>query len=96
VEKLVVDFAELRGLAGGIDKRIDAIGRLLDDLDAKVTALTELWDGAASEGFRRTQAEWMAAAQDLRVRLAGIRDLVITAHDNHATAVRTNTAMWRI
>ncbi|MFL6140433.1 MAG: WXG100 family type VII secretion target [Labedaea sp.] len=96
MDGLVVDFASLRALAVGIDRRIENMTALLDDLDKKVAALTELWEGASAAGFRRTQAEWFAATEDLRVRLAGIRDLVITAHNNHAGAVRANTSMWRV
>jgi WXG100 family type VII secretion target len=96
VEQLFVNFAELRGLAGGIDRQLEEIEALLDNLGKQIAALTELWDGAAAEGFRRTQADWFAAAGDLRVRLASLREMVVTAHDNHAGAVRTNTQMWRV
>jgi WXG100 family type VII secretion target len=96
MDELVVDFAALRSLASGIDRRIEEIKALLDDLGRQVSALTDLWDGAASDGFRRAQADWFAAADDLRVRLADLRDMVLTAHDNHADAVRTNTLMWRV
>jgi WXG100 family type VII secretion target len=96
VNRLVVDFSELRSLAVGIDKQVEDIEGLLDNLGKQVAALTELWDGAAADGFRRTQADWFTAADDLRVRLAGLRDMVVTAHDNHAGAVRANTRMWRV
>ena len=75
---------------------IDEAEGLLSDLTRRIQALTKQWEGAASDGFHRTQADWFAAAEDLRIRLEGIRDLVVTAHDNHASAVRTNTAMWRV
>ena len=96
MHELVVDFAGLRSLASGIGTVIDEIERLLDELGQQVRDLTGLWEGAASDGFRRTQADWLAAAGDLHVRLCAVRDLVVTAHDNHATAVRANTAMWRV
>lgn len=96
MDGLVVDFAALRSLAVGIDRRISDIEGLLDDLNKKVAGLTELWDGASAEGFRRTQAEWFAAAEDLRTQLAGLRDMVVTAHNNHAGAVRANTSVWRV
>jgi WXG100 family type VII secretion target len=96
MNELVVDFAGLRSLAGGINKIIDETQVLLSDLGQRIHNLTELWEGAASDGFRRTQGDWFAAAEDLRTRLEGLRDLVVTAHDNHAAAVRTNTAMWRV
>jgi WXG100 family type VII secretion target len=96
VDGLIVDFAGLRTLVAGIDKSIEEIEGLLDDLGRTINTLTELWAGSAAEGFRRTQADWFAAADDLRARLAGLRDMVVTAHDNHASAVRTNTKMWRM
>ena len=96
MDGLIVDFAELRALAVGIDKRIVDIEGVLGGLGEQIAVLTDLWDGAAAEGFRRTQADWFAAAGDLRVRLVGLRDMVVTAHDNHAGAVRVNTKMWRV
>ena len=93
---LLVDFASLQSLTARIDNHLDRVATLLNDLQARIEALTGQWDGAASAGFRRTLADWFAAAEDLRTRLTGIRDLVTTAHDNHTTAVHTNTAMWRV
>ncbi len=96
VDGLVVDFVTLRSVAGGIDRAVSDIERSLDDLHRHLAALTATWTGDAADAYGRAQAEWFAAAEDLRMRLAGLRDLVLTAHDNHAGAVRTNTAIWRV
>jgi WXG100 family type VII secretion target len=96
VDDLVVDFASLQPLASGIDNRIEQISELLDDLQSKIDTLTAQWIGASSDAFRHAHANWLAAAEDLRTRLTGIRDLVRTAHNNHASAVHTNVGMWRV
>lgn len=93
---LRVDFSSLEGLAGSIRRATADVERALDDLEGQVRALGEVWVGAASDGFQRTQADWMAGARDLRSRLNYLHDLVTTAHGNHARAVSTNSAIWRV
>lgn len=92
---LHVDFSSLEALAGSIRRATEGVEQALNDLEGQVRALGEVWSGAASEGFQRTQADWMASARDLRAQLNYLHELVTTAHGNHARAVATNSAIWR-
>ncbi len=93
---LQVDFGALEGLARSISRAVDDVERALDDLEGQVRALSQTWTGAAAEGFRRTQADCLTGAGDLRSQLSFLHDLVTTAHANHSQAVSTNTAIWRV
>ena len=93
--KLRLDFHELRSAQQTMGETHRRIDELLSSLSAKVDALAHDWEGAASEGFQRTVRDWHTAAADLQDRLAELHNMVGTAHDNHATVVRSNTAIWR-
>jgi WXG100 family type VII secretion target len=93
---LVVDFSALDDLAGSIESMITQTEDILDALNRQITEVAQLWTGAASVGFQRTFTSWMQAQQDLRQRLSELHDLVVTAHDNHATALTTNVSIWQV
>jgi WXG100 family type VII secretion target len=92
---LVVDFAALDQLRAAIDASLTTAEADLDTLTDQVRHVASLWSGAASEGFHHTVTDWLTARQDLQHQLEFLRTIVATAHHNHATAVATNTAMWR-
>ncbi|GDY30282.1 WXG100 family type VII secretion target [Gandjariella thermophila] len=93
--RVKVDFQELRSAQQVMAKTHRRIDELLASLSTQVDALAQEWEGAASDGFQRTVREWHAAAADLQDQLAALHNMVGNAHDNHATVVRSNTAMWR-
>jgi WXG100 family type VII secretion target len=96
VGELRVNFGSLADLESSIERQVDGLESLLADLDQQVSGVAQVWEGAASDGFQRAMSQWRSAAGDLRERLAFARRFVTTAHDNHAGAVRGNTAMWRV
>ncbi|GDY33986.1 WXG100 family type VII secretion target [Gandjariella thermophila] len=93
---LAVDFAVLNDARADIARSIEHAEDVLAALSKQVARLAEMWTGAASEGFQRTLAEWMAGQQDLQRQLQELHDLVVTAHSNHAQAVRGNVAIWQV
>jgi WXG100 family type VII secretion target len=92
---LTVDFGALTGLQSRMSGIFKQVEEQLTALSEQVNSLLSIWEGAASEGFQRTVASWQASAADLQDRLAELHNMVGTAHDNHARAVQTNTAIWR-
>jgi WXG100 family type VII secretion target len=93
---LSVDFSVLESAAESIAQSIEDIERTLDELGGFISEITAVWSGGASDGFQNAVAEWNKAALDVRDELAYLHRLVTTAHHNHASAVRTNTAMWQV
>jgi WXG100 family type VII secretion target len=93
---LVVDFTSLDDLSTSIENTIAQTEDILTTLNSQITEVAQVWSGAASAGFQRTFASWMQAQQDLRQRLSELRNLVVTAHDNHAAALATNVSIWQV
>ena len=93
---LVVDFAALDRLRTAIEQSIHDAEQNLTTLDSQVRQLAQSWSGTAADGFQRTIADWTRGRQDLQRQLEYLRRLVATAHDNHASAVAANVAMWRV
>ncbi|GDY33055.1 WXG100 family type VII secretion target [Gandjariella thermophila] len=93
---LVVDFAELQAAESTLRTTVREIDARLAYLADRLTWLTEVWQGEAAEGFREAHRRWQEAARDLQERLAELHRFLVTAHGNHATAVRTNTRIWRV
>lgn len=93
---IVVDFAALENMVHSIERTLAETESTLESLAGSVDRLVGMWAGSAAEGFQRTVAEWTNGQQDLRAQLAALRDLVETAHDNHADALAANIAMWRV
>jgi WXG100 family type VII secretion target len=92
---LVVDLAGLDRLQTAIERSIEDCAQSLATLEGQVRQLQMSWSGAATDGFQRTIADWLAGGRDLQSRLNGLRTLVATSHSNHAAAVATNVAIWR-
>ncbi|HEX3588669.1 MAG TPA: WXG100 family type VII secretion target [Pseudonocardiaceae bacterium] len=93
---IVVDFDALDRLRGAIERSIADAEEQLAALADRVRLLTRQWQGAAAEGAQRIIADWLAAQADLRGQLEYLHTLVVTARDNHAAALATNVATWRI
>jgi WXG100 family type VII secretion target len=87
-------FDEISGLADTIDRTSSVVQTELDSLGKQVSAVTELWVGAASDGFQDTIHQWLVAADNLRKALRRLGLILHTTNGNHHVAVRTNTGMW--
>lgn len=96
VDRLTVDFAVLGELVERLAAHIDATDSVLGDVDQIVTDLASNWTGEAQEAFRAAVDQWRSDTRDLRDELHRIRDFVVTAHGNHASAVETNVRIWRV
>ena len=69
---------------------------MLSDVDQVVNDLASSWAGEGQQAFQAAVADWFSDARDLRDELHRIRDFVVTAHGNHATAVDTNVRIGRV
>ena len=92
---------EINATFGELDKLVDTINEtgsnmegLLDDLARRLRSLTEMWEGAASEGFQNTLSQWFTSADDLRDVLRRLERIVRTTHANYRNALVTNARMW--
>jgi WXG100 family type VII secretion target len=96
VDKLVVDFAVLEGAESEMRRVVREIDDLRSMLHDQILPMTQQWTGAAAEAFGQVYELWQQAAADINLDLAELHKLIVTAHRNHSSAVRTNVAIWRV
>jgi WXG100 family type VII secretion target len=89
-----VDFGQVTSLAEGIGSQSKAIEGFLDDLKKQISSLDQIWDGAASDGYKQTKQAWFSAADDLNGVLARISAAVHAASDSYSATEAGNAKMW--
>src|SRR5947208_13654966 len=95
VGTLRVDFAALRTRAEDLKTAFDQADELLTRLEQELKDALGDWLGDGQSAFAQRYAEWVAAARALHADLPRIRDLLLTAHDNHTPALTANQGIWR-
>lgn len=93
-QNIKVSFGSLEALSGDIGRRVNEIEGDLNDLEGKIKALEELWQGSASEGFQNTKNQWNQSANHLRQVLAKIETAVIQSTDNYRDVEDRNSKRW--
>lgn len=96
MDELAVGFEALVEAEQAMRHTVQQVDGLLADLAEYLKPMTAAWTGAAAEAFQRRKAEWDAAVEDQQRQMAALHGLVVTAHDNHADAVRTNQRIWPV
>ncbi|ACY96206.1 MULTISPECIES: WXG100 family type VII secretion target [Thermomonospora] len=66
----------------------------LTDLEGKLRAKLDRWDGDAQAAYWNYQKEWDAAAKDMQNVVAQLGVAIREAHDNYQAAERANTSIW--
>ena len=94
--QLVVDFKVLEDVESAIRTLVSEIDDIRATLHDKILPITRQWTGEAAEGFRRDYEKWQQAAADVNRDLAELHKMIVNAHNNHASAVRTNVRIWRV
>jgi 6 kDa early secretory antigenic target len=88
------NFASIGELGSSVDTRVSTINGLLEDLRSRVNSLTEMYAGAASEGFRATQNQWNQSADSLNATLARIATAVHTTNADAQATEAKNAGRW--
>jgi WXG100 family type VII secretion target len=96
VDQIAIDFQVLGDGEAALERTIDAMETHLADLENCVSDLMGRWSGEAAGAYREAQREWNAAAEGMRQNLRELHDLIVTAHRNHAAALRANVKMWAL
>lgn len=89
-----VNLTELESL---IDKAADLQRRILDhlnDIDTRVGALHDTWDGDAAAAHREHHENWMRAAHEAHAALADVRHRTARAHRVYDGVTDHNHRMW--
>jgi 6 kDa early secretory antigenic target len=96
VDQIAVDFRALEEGEASLRKAVDEIDHSLTELEGYVAQLVSVWSGEAAEAYRATQHEWDEAVANMREIVAEMHHVLVTAHGNHASAVRANSGMWAV
>ncbi|WP_123029015.1 WXG100 family type VII secretion target [Mycolicibacterium stellerae] len=72
------------------DERADMIAAQVDD---RVVALHESWQGKGAVAHYTLHQEWMSTAHQMREALSQLRHAAHAAHSNYTEAARLNVAM---
>ena len=96
MDEIAVDFRALEEGEQGLRQAVDEIDHSLDELESYVVRLLDTWSGEAAEAYRAAQEEWDAAVTGMREDVRELHTLIVTAHGNHAGAVRTNRGIWEV
>lgn len=79
--------ARLSGLAGFINDH-------LDDIDAKVTALTGTgWESVAAQAYSEAHRQWVTGAREFAGGVREMSDTARRAHTRYSTAAEVNKQM---
>lgn len=96
MDQVAVNFRALEEGEVSLRRAVDDIERSLTELEHSVAQLLDTWSGEAAEAYRVAQDEWDAAVAGMRDDLRRMHALLVTAHRNQATAVRSNSRMWEV
>ncbi|GAA0523070.1 hypothetical protein GCM10011581_38870 [Saccharopolyspora subtropica] len=96
MDQIVVDFRALKAGEEALRKAVDEIDLRLNDLEAVVVRLLASWTGEAADAYQAAQTEWDREVAEMRVNVREMHRLLVTAHGNHASAVRTNAKIWEV
>lgn len=93
-DRISVDFALLRELAGELEDILAQLTERLALLHEAAKKVVLTWDGEAREAFVTALDLWSADIADLRARQAWLHEVVTTAHTNYRAAHRAVLRGW--
>ena len=96
MDQIAVDFRALEEGEDALRRLVDEIDINLTELEGYVAQLLNSWSGEAADAYRAAQDEWGAAVAGMRENVREMHQLVVTAHGNQASAVRTNSQIWAV
>ncbi|WP_223839192.1 WXG100 family type VII secretion target [Saccharopolyspora pogona] len=96
MEQIAVDFRALEAGEEALRRAVDEIDRQLSELEGVVARLLGSWTGEAADAYQAAQNEWDQAVAGMRDNVREMHQLLVHAHGNQASAVRSNTKMWEV
>ncbi|MBB5159521.1 WXG100 family type VII secretion target [Saccharopolyspora phatthalungensis] len=96
MDQIAVDFRALEAGEDALRRAVDEIDFRLTDLEGVAGRLLSTWTGEAADAYQAAQREWNQAAAGMRENVREMHQLLVTAHSNQATAVRSNASIWEV
>ncbi|MGI8310445.1 WXG100 family type VII secretion target [Saccharopolyspora hattusasensis] len=95
MDQIAVDFRALEAGEQALRRAVDEIDIQLTELEAVVSRLLGSWSGEAAEAYQAAQEEWDQAVAGMRENVREMHQLLVTAHGNQASAVRSTPGSGR-
>lgn len=93
--RIVAEFLVLAAGEEAFGQVLEALRKVLADLDRDLSAGLVRWDGEAKDAYRRAHLEWRAAADDMADQLDGLRKVIGVGNRNYGRSLAANLRMWR-
>ena len=94
-DQYAVDPAELDAVVADLEACQQRLQTATDDLERRIAALHETWEGLSAAAQREAHQEWEAGMRSMQQALEGMRRAARVAHTNYTQAVTANVTMWR-
>ena len=95
MSRIAVDVHRLADFVDRLAAFQAHLGRVGDEVDARLNSLHGTWTGAAAAAQAAAHAQWRTGAGEVQEALAALRVIATGAHGNYAAAVAANRHMWR-
>jgi WXG100 family type VII secretion target len=95
-DRIAAEFGVLEKTAEEFQQTLDALKKVLTELDRDLRGSLERWEGDASEAYWKARDRWQKASADMAERLAWLHRVIVTAHGNYRISQVTNVKMWDV
>ena len=89
-----VDLEALDELVTRLTRFGDALDAVQTDVQSRMNRVGAVWRGVAADEHAAAHARWQRGSADLHEALLTMRTVAAGAHENYASAIRVNTALW--
>lgn len=93
-ESFSIDLGELDDVIGDVERCEQTLETLTADLERRIAALHDQWEGLSATAQREAHQEWARGMSDMRAALGQMRRAARVAHANYTKAITTNVGMW--
>lgn len=93
VGEFAVELTDIENLVVRLRDMIDAVDRIVSELDSVASAVQSQWTGSAADAYAAAHADWLTSARDLIVEITNVRIRAQQAQSSYVDSISTNLKM---
>lgn len=93
---LMVDRTQLLSVADHMAAFGRVVDECLEDVEQTVAALRASWHGDGSDAQAQAQQQWQDGAEQMKVALSSLQQILQAAHENYSDAVDKSGHLWQV